>query len=49
MEASLQVLGNSFNAILKDIGGPINAAISPIITSMAGSLNAVRQIGENLW
>ena len=49
MKASLQVLGNSFNAILKDIGGPINAAISPIITSMAGSLNAVRQIGENLW
>ena len=49
MKASLQVLKNSFNAILKDIGGPINAAISPIITSMAGSLNAVRQIGENLW
>lgn len=49
MKASRQVLKNSFNAILKDIGGPINAAISPIITSLAGSLNAVRQIGENLW
>jgi len=49
MKASLQVLKNSFNAILKDIGGPINAAISPMITSLAGSLNAVRQIGENLW
>lgn len=49
MKASLQVLGNSFNAILKDIGGPINAALSPMITSVAGSLNAVRQIGENLW
>jgi TP901 family phage tail tape measure protein len=49
MKSSLQVLKNSFNAILKDIGGPINAAITPIINSMAGSLNAVRQIGENLW
>lgn len=49
MKASIQVLKNSFNAILKDIGGPINAAISPMITSVAGSLNAVRQIGENLW
>lgn len=49
MKASIQVLKNSFNAILKDMGGPINAAISPMITSVAGSLNAVRQIGENLW
>jgi hypothetical protein len=49
MKASIQVLKNSFNAILKDIGGPINAAITPVINSMAGSLNAVRQIGENLW
>jgi len=49
MKSSLQVLKNSFNAILKDIGGPINAAITPIINSMAGSLNSIRQIGENLW
>jgi TP901 family phage tail tape measure protein len=49
MKSSLQVLKNSFNAILKDIGGPINAALSPMISSVAGSLNAVRQIGENLW
>ncbi|MFA5409820.1 MAG: phage tail tape measure protein, partial [Bacilli bacterium] len=49
MKSSLQVLKNSFNAILKDIGGPINTAITPIINSMAGSLNSIRQIGENLW
>jgi TP901 family phage tail tape measure protein len=49
MKSSIQVLKNSFNAILKDIGGPINAAITPMISSVAGSLNAVRQIGENLW
>jgi TP901 family phage tail tape measure protein len=49
MKSSVQVLKNSFNAILKDIGGPINAAITPVINSMAGSLNSIRQIGENLW
>ena len=49
MKSSLQVLKNSFTAILKDIGGPINEALSPVISSAADSLNSIRQIGENLW
>ncbi len=49
MKAQLQILGNSVGAIFKDIGGPINAALTPVISSVAGSLNSVRQIGENLW
>ncbi len=49
MKAQLQILGNSVGAIFKDIGGPINNALTPVISSVAGSLNSIRQIGENLW
>jgi TP901 family phage tail tape measure protein len=49
MKSGLQVLKNSVGAILTDMGGPINAAFAPVITAVAGGLNKVRAIGENLW
>jgi len=48
-EASFQMLKNSVSAILGDIGGPINAALTPVMTSLAGTFNSIRTIGENLW
>ena len=48
-KSAFAVLKNSINAILTDIGGPINAALAPLATSLAGTFNGVREIGENLW
>jgi TP901 family phage tail tape measure protein len=48
-ENGFQVLKNSVGMILTDIGGPINSAISPVISAMVSGLNKVRAIGENLW
>lgn len=47
--AQLQVLKGSVNAIFVDIGGPILEAFTPVISGVAGGLNSVREIGENLW
>lgn len=49
VDKGMQVMKNSIGMILTDMGGPINAAIAPVISSLAGSFNAVRKIGENLW
>ncbi len=48
-KAQLQILGNSVGAIFKDIGGPINNALTPVISGVAGGLNKIRAVGENLW
>lgn len=48
-KSAFQVLKNSIGAILTDIGGPINAALTPVITAAASGLNKIRTIGENLW
>jgi len=48
-KAQLQILSNSVGAIFKDIGGPINNALTPVISGVAGGLNKIRAIGENLW
>ncbi|MCK9569475.1 phage tail tape measure protein [Candidatus Pacearchaeota archaeon] len=48
-ESAFQILKNSVGAILTDMGGPINSAITPVITAVTGSLNSIRTIGENLW
>ena len=48
-KSALQMLKNSVGAVLTDIGGPINAAITPVITAAASGLNKIRTIGENLW
>lgn len=48
-KAAFQELRNSVDAILGDIGGPINAAITPIVSGLASGFNKVRTIGENLW
>lgn len=47
--SAFQTLKNSVTAILGDIGGPINAALTPVMTSLAGTFNSIRTIGENLW
>ncbi|HOV82706.1 MAG TPA: phage tail tape measure protein [Methanothrix sp.] len=48
-QASFQVLKNSISAILSDIGGPINSTLTPVLTSLTGTFNGIRAIGENLW
>jgi TP901 family phage tail tape measure protein len=48
-KSAFQTLKNSIGAILTDIGGPINAALTPVMTSLAGTFNSIRTIGENLW
>ncbi len=48
-KSALQMLKNSVGAVLTDIGGPINAAITPVITAAASGLNKIRTVGENLW
>jgi len=47
--AQFQVLKGSVNAIFVDIGGPILEAFTPVISGVAGGLNDIRTIGENLW
>lgn len=48
-KAAIQELKNSVETILIDIGGPPLEAFTPLISGLAGGLNDIRTIGENLW
>lgn len=48
-KAAMQELKNSISTILIDIGGPILAAFTPLLSGLADGLNKIREIGENLW
>jgi len=48
-KAAMQKLKNSISTILIDIGGPILAAFTPLLSGLAEGLNKIREIGENLW
>ena len=48
-KSAIQELKNSLNTILIDIGGPLLEAFTPLIRGLAGGLNDIRTIGENLW
>ena len=48
-KAAMQELKNSISTILIDIGGPPLEAFTPLISGLAGGLNDIRTIGENLW
>ncbi len=48
-KAAMQELKNSISTILIDIGGPILAAFTPLLSGLAEGLNKIREIGENLW
>jgi TP901 family phage tail tape measure protein len=48
-KSAIQELKNSLNTILIDIGGPLLEAFTPLISGLAGGLNDIRTIGENLW
>ena len=48
-KAAMQELKNSISTILIDIGGPLPEAFTPLISGLAGGLNDIRTIGENLW
>jgi TP901 family phage tail tape measure protein len=48
-KSAIQELKNSLNTILIDTGGPLLEAVAPLLRGLAGGLNDIRTIGENLW